>query len=70
MQTIYLSRKNLNTLLAKLDRVKQGEHSNRTIIKRDLKHKKYPCTDIVEVIAIEDEEYYTDRLPGATYKGE
>ena len=62
---IYLSRRNLLTLLSKLDRAAKGDETARTIWKRDNVHTKYP-SKAMEVIAIEDEDYYTDRNPGPT----
>jgi hypothetical protein len=41
---VYLSRRNVQTLLNKLDRVKSGGESNCTILKRDNQHAKYPQT--------------------------
>jgi len=67
MQHVYLSRRNLLTLLSKLDRAKAGEATQKTLVKRDTTHSKYPCTDIIEVTAVEDEEYYNDRLPGVVH---
>ena len=64
MQRVYLTRRNLLTLLAKLDRVKHGGASELTIIKQDTIHPKYPCSDVIAVTAVEDAEYYTDRRPG------
>jgi DNA-directed RNA polymerase subunit K/omega len=61
---VYLTRRNLLTLLSKLDRVKQGEVSACTIVKQDTTHTAYPCTHITYVRAVEDEDYYTDRKPG------
>jgi hypothetical protein len=62
---IYLSRRNLMTLLEKLDHVKSGGTSACAIIKRDNKHPKYPQTmPSIIVTALEDEEYYTHRPPG------
>lgn len=58
MQTLYLSRRNLQTLINKLDRVRAGGSSACTLIKQDTVHPKYPSTDAVTVIAIEDETYY------------
>lgn len=64
-EQVYLSRRNLLALLSKLDRVKAGGTSGRTIIKTDDKHPKYPqSTQVIFVTALEDEEYYTDRRPG------
>ena len=59
-ETVYLSRRNLLTLLNKLDRA----GSKATIIKYDTTHKEYPCSSVTVVIAVEDNEYYTDREPG------
>jgi hypothetical protein len=54
------------TLLNKLDRNKTDGSgaSECTIVKTDTVHSKYPCTDVIVVMALEDEEYYTDREPG------
>lgn len=65
-QRVYLSRRNLLTLIAKLDRVRDGEDSTMTLIKRDTAHETYPCTSVISVTAVEDEDYYTDREPGET----
>ena len=67
-EQIYLSRRNLLTLLAKLDRVRDGEQSFCTIIKRDTVHADYPCSVVCSVTAVEDEDYYTDRTPGDTHE--
>lgn len=56
MQLI-LSRRNLLTLLSKLDRVKSGEHSLCTIIK--------PCGTVVT--AVENEVEYMNRKPGVVH---
>jgi len=64
MAQVYLSRRNLLTLLNKLDRSKRGDPSACTIVKQDTVHPKYPCTHVTYVTALEDEEYYTDREPG------
>lgn len=64
MQVVYLTRRNLLTLLSKLDRKKNGEETECALIKNDTVHPKYPCTDRIYVQAVEDEEYYTDRAPG------
>jgi len=62
---VYLSRRNLLTLLSKLDRVKSGEHSECTIVKRDNTHPKYPQTmKEISIIAVEDDVYYVDRVAG------
>lgn len=65
---IFLSRRNLLTLLSKLDKKKRGEPTARTIVKCDVRHPVYPIAgaDQVIITALEDEEYYTDRAPGPT----
>lgn len=64
MDHIYLSRRNLLTLLAKLDRNRAGGNSAVTLIKRDVKHPTFPQTlPAIAVTAIEDDTYY-DRPPG------
>lgn len=69
MQQIYLTRRNLETLLSKLDRAKRGELTGCTIIKLDFFHPKYPLSiiDGVAITAVEDEDYYTDRVPGEVF---
>ena len=64
MQQLYITRRNLLTLLKKLDRVKHGGASELTIIKQDTIHPKYPCSDVIAVTAVEDDAYYTERQPG------
>jgi len=62
---VYLSRRNLLTLLSKLDRDASGDSSACTIIKRDNQHPTYPQTmKEIEVVAVEDHKYYVDRQPG------
>lgn len=66
---VYLSRRNLLTLLSKLDRRKAGEHTFCCITKCDTLNPEFPQTDDeVQVIAVEDDEYYKDRLPGAVHE--
>ena len=60
MHHIYLSRRNLQTLLNKLDR----PESRCTIIKMDTAHPDYPCSTKCIVTAVEDGDYYTDRVAG------
>lgn len=60
MQTVYLTRRNLLALLDKLD----NPNSYKTLIKYDTEHPKYACSDIIRVVALENEDYYTDREPG------
>lgn len=64
MQRVFLTRRNLTILLSKLDRTKAGDPSACTIVKQDTVHSKYPCTDVIWVTALEDEDYYSDRDPG------
>lgn len=66
---IYLSRRNLQTLLSKLDRQASGEPTACTIIK--FRNSIDPYTQIVDeenntisITAVEDELYYANRKPG------
>ncbi len=63
MNHVYLTRRNLQTLLNKLER----PESRKTIIKYDTVHPLYPCTTETVVTAIEDEDYYIDREAGDVY---
>lgn len=65
--TVYLSRRNLLTLLSKLDRAAEGEETLCTIIKTDTQHEQYPCDYVTRVIAVEDADYYRDRAAGEVY---
>ena len=68
---VYLSRRNLLTLLAKLDRLAEGDHTECAIIKSDDAHPKYPQTmKSIMVVAIEDDEYYIDRNAGEMHPKE
>jgi hypothetical protein len=66
MQRLYLSRRNLQSLLNKLDRCRRDGKgvSFCTIVKYDTTHSKYPASAITMVTAVEDEDYY-DRPAGA-----
>jgi len=64
MQRVFLSRRNLLTLLSKLDRQAEGKCTACSIVKQDTKHSIYPCTDVIAVTAVEDKDYYIDREPG------
>ncbi len=68
MSKVYLSRRNLLSLLSKLDRRAAGESTECTIIKRDNTHPIYPQTvkEII-VVAVEDTDYYTDRPAGVVH---
>lgn len=62
---VYLSRRNLKTLLAKLDSVQAGVLSQCTLIKHDMTNPKYPQTHAAIVVtAVEDGDYYLGRMPG------
>lgn len=68
MNKIYLTRRNLLSLLSKLDRNKiDPGASAATLIKKDTVHPRFPCTVATEVTAVEDEDYYTDRTPGTVH---
>ena len=68
METVYLSRRNLLTLLSKLDRAARGDVTSRGIVKSDCVHQKYPQSmPQIIVIAVEDEDYYTNRRPGEVH---
>lgn len=66
--TLYLSRRNLLALLAKLDRVRAGGASTCKLIKADTKHPKYPCSHVARVIAVEDADYYAEREAGRMHE--
>jgi hypothetical protein len=54
---VYLSRRNIQSLLNKLDRVKSGDFSNVTLIKCDNLHAKYPQTmEACRVTGVEKDE--------------
>lgn len=68
MEQVYLSRRNLLTLLNKLDRQARGEETKCTVIKNDNKHAKYPQSmEHIAVTAVEDEEYYASRPAGVMH---
>ena len=73
MDHVFLSRRNLLTLLSKLDRKAAGEETTCSIIKNDNAHLEYPQTiahimvtaiEDIEVHAVEDADYYTQREAG------
>lgn len=62
---VFLSRRNLLSLLSKLDRVAEGQHSYCTIVKRDTEHPTHPQTHPeIELVAVEDGDYYVERSAG------
>jgi len=51
---VYLTRRNLLTLLSKLDRKGRGEETACTLVKKDNLHEKYPQTmKSLSVVAVE-----------------
>lgn len=68
MEQIFLSRRNLETLLNKLNRKKEGGDTFCAIIKNDNLHPKYPQTmNQCMVTAVEDAEYYAHREAGVMH---
>ena len=63
MNVVYLSERNLKALLSKLKR----PDSAKAILKMDTVHPTYPCTRPTMVIAVANDDYYTDREPGAMH---
>lgn len=63
---VYLSRRNLETLLSKLDANKAVPGTSQvTLVKHDTHHPMYPQTHpVIVVTGVEDEAYYIDREPG------
>lgn len=57
MTRIYVSRRNLLTLLSKLDRAEAGEQTKCSLI--------LPCGTMI--IAREDKDHYAGREPGAVH---
>ena len=67
MEQIYLSRRNLLTLLSKLDRKKQGDHTLCTIIKERVVTDPFVNSiNSVLITAVEDYEFY-NREPGQVH---
>lgn len=64
MDQVFLSRRNLLTLLSKLDRKAKGEATYCAILKSDNKGKYPQSMTSIFVIAIEDDDYYYDREAG------
>jgi hypothetical protein len=64
-QKVVLTRRNLHTLLSKLDRAAAGETTACSLIKRDYLHPTHPQSmESIMVHAVEDAAYYTDREAG------
>lgn len=64
LHQLHLSRRNLLTLLSKLDRAKGGDSTLCSILKVDTEHPKFPATFHCIVTAHEDRDYYYERAPG------
>lgn len=65
---VYLTRRNLLTLLSKLDRAKAGDTSACTIIKHDTEHPTHPQSHSdITITAVEDGVYYVDRAAGGVH---
>jgi len=65
---VFLSRRNLLSLLSKLDRAANDETTSLTIIKHDTVHPTYPQNyPHIIVTAVEDNDYYIDRAPGVVH---
>jgi hypothetical protein len=59
VETLYLSKRNLATLLGKLDKLNGGEASSCTIVKSDHAHPVYPQSmRRITVTAVEDGDRY------------
>jgi len=71
MKQLYLSRRNLLTLLSKLDRLEDGESTACSIIKYANPMDPYCNTiDKIMVTAIPDELFYTNRSAGVMHPKE
>ena len=65
---LYLSRRNLLTLLSKLDRLEAGDETACAIVKYSNPTDPYCNTiDQVTVIAVPDDRFYANRSPGAMH---
>ena len=66
--TLYLSRRNLLSLLSKLDRQAAGDATACAIIKYSNPTDPYCNTiDQVMVVAVADDRFYANRAPGAMH---
>lgn len=66
--TVFLSRRNLLSLLSKLDRAAAGEQTECAIIKNDDAHPVYAQTlPSILVQAVEDAAYYEYRRAGVVH---
>jgi len=67
MDQIYLSRRNLLTLLSKLDRNKNGEETACAIIKPNNRPSFQNTMDMCKITAVDDDEYYKDFEAGIVH---
>ena len=68
MEQLFLSRRNLQTLLNKLDRVAGGDSSECSLLKYKNPDDPFVQTiDEVKVTAVEDDVYYTTRPAGIVH---
>jgi hypothetical protein len=68
MEMLYLSKRNLQTLLSKLERAERGEPTHCTIIKYH--NPEDPCIntmDAVMVVAVPDDLLYANRQAGVMH---
>lgn len=71
MQTVYLSKRNLLTLLSKLERLEAGDTTECTIIKYADKDAKYTQSmPSIKVVAIPDDVAYAHRPAGAVVEAD
>ena len=67
-ERIYLSKRNLLTLLSKLERLEEGQNTACAIVKYANTTDPYCNTiDEIMVIAIPDELFYVNRAPGSMH---
>jgi hypothetical protein len=67
-EVVYLSRRNLLSLLSKLDRTAAGDSSACIIVKMDNVHPVYPQSmPSIIIAAVEDDAYYTYREAGKVH---
>lgn len=68
METLYLSKRNLQTLLNKLERAEQGEETKCAIIKyRNTNDPVVNTIDSVMVVAVPDDILYNNRNAGVMH---
>jgi hypothetical protein len=68
--TVYLTKRNLLTLLSKLERAERGEATRCTLNKNQQPSDKYRQTmKTIDVVAVADDEYYSaqQRAPGEVH---